>query len=31
MTESAFKAVLRNQGGPFNTAMGWGVPKWSWF
>ena len=31
LTESDFKAVLRSQGGPFNTAMGWGVPKWSWF
>ena len=31
LTESDFKAVLRNQGGPFNTATGWGVPKWSWF
>ena len=31
MTESDFKVVLRSRGTPFNTATGWGVPKWSWF
>ena len=31
LTESDFKAVLRNRGGLFNTASGWGIPKWSWF
>ncbi len=31
MTESDFKAVLRSRGSPFNSAAGWGVPKWSWF
>ncbi|MDO8750923.1 MAG: S8 family serine peptidase [Dehalococcoidia bacterium] len=31
MSELDVKDVLRHRGGPFNTTVGWGVPRWSWF
>ncbi len=31
MTQVNFKRMVRSQGGTFNNAVGWGVPKWSWF
>lgn len=31
MTERDFKEVVRQRGGPFNAATGWGIPRWSWF
>ena len=31
MVQLGFKEVVRSRGGPFNTAVGWGVPRWSWF
>lgn len=30
MTEAQFKENIRFRG-PFDTATGWGVPRWSWF
>ena len=31
ITERQFKEAVRQRGGPFNNATGWGVPKWPWF
>lgn len=31
LTESQFKDVMRQRGVPFNTATGWGIPRWSIF
>jgi hypothetical protein len=31
MTRRDFMGVVRTHGRPFNTATGYGVPRWSWF